>query len=185
MEEAAGIIRRETREGPEVYEPAFLKALADGVIQARRTIQYKTDVPGGVQQGPTKNLPPGFWTREVELQRGVYGEPPSRAWAMREPNENEYWYFEIRYDDLQAWLSPEKPSAAGRGRPPKWDWEEFWIQTVLLADMPDGLPEKQSAFEENMAQWFTDTVGDSPPQSQIREKAGKLYRAKKTFRSSD
>ncbi len=161
MQQGVDLIRRETRELPAIYEPELLKALADGVIQVRRTI---TEVPGGVQT--TSVLRPNFWK-----------EAPSRTWVMSEHNENEYWDFEVHYADLREWLHPT-PKAGARGRPPIWDWERFWIEAVLLANTPDGLPDKQSEFEEYMTAWFEKTSGESPAESTIREKAGKLYQVK-------
>ncbi|MDH3670564.1 MAG: hypothetical protein OES46_05300 [Gammaproteobacteria bacterium] len=184
MHVAETMIRKETQVLPETYEPAFLKALADGAIHVRHTIQYETDIRGGIQRDQ-KPLDPEFWTREMELERGFWAPPPTHRWAMREPNENVRWHFEVHYEELLAWLSQTTKAKTGKpkGRPPVKPWDAFWIEAVLLANTPDGLPDIQADFLRHMARWSEDKFGESTIQdfgeSTIKEKASKLYEAKK------
>ena len=70
--------------------------------------------------------------------------------------------------------STDKP-ARRPGRPIIHDWEGFWIEAVRLADM-DGLPDSQADFVRHMLDWFERTRGAAPVDSQVKEKASKLYR---------
>ena len=86
---------------------------------------------------------------------------------------------EFDYATLREWLSPAKLKADTRGRPLKWDWEGFWIEALLEYASLAGLPDKQAGFESYMDSWFVKKTGGSPSESAIREKASKLYQAKK------
>ena len=90
---------------------------------------------------------------------------------------------EVKYSDLMKWLRPDGPAKARdynkRGPKDKYDWERFWIEVALIANTPNGLPEKQADFERMVADWdwFVSKTGDSPSESAIRGKAGRLYRS--------
>jgi hypothetical protein len=65
------------------------------------------------------------------------------------------------------------------GRPPRWDWEGALAHIVSLAQHPDGLPTgpgAQARVEEMIAEWFMNEAGDSPSESQIRQRASKVMR---------
>lgn len=65
------------------------------------------------------------------------------------------------------------------GRPPRWDWEGALAHIVSLAQHPDGLPTgpgAQARVEEMIAEWFVSEAGDSPSESQIRQRASKVMR---------
>jgi len=65
------------------------------------------------------------------------------------------------------------------GRPPRWDWEGALAHIVSLAQHPDGLPTgagAQARVEEMIAEWFINEVGNSPSESQIRQRASKVIR---------
>lgn len=65
------------------------------------------------------------------------------------------------------------------GRPPRWDWEGALAHIVSLAQHPDGLPTgpgAQARVEEMIAEWFVNEAGDSPSESQIRQRASKVMR---------
>jgi hypothetical protein len=65
-----------------------------------------------------------------------------------------------------------------RGRKPKYDWEDFYRQIVLIANTPDGLPETQAELEREMAQWCIDNNWPSEPsESHIRSKISPIYQA--------
>lgn len=103
MDDAVGIVRRETRELPATYEPELLDALADGTIRTQRTIQYTSNFAKGDKLVPLKNVASELETKE--LQPSFWVGAPSRTMAMREPIENEYWSFEVHYADLKKWLA--------------------------------------------------------------------------------
>ncbi len=178
MPKAQDIIRRETQLPNRETEPAFLKALADGEIQSQHTIMYWTDIPGGVEPGPTIQTPAGFWT-QADFMRHYQDQQTLSCVPLYAPNDHEGWYFDVHYDELLGWLSRESRYIAKRGRPFKWDWEGVLIEAVLeytsLADLPD----TQAGVESYMASWFEEKTGGSPSEGHIREKASKLYKALK------
>lgn len=74
--------------------------------------------------------------------------------------------------DLLDWRRPT-------GRPARWDWEGALAHIVSLAQHPDGLPTgpgAQARVEEMIADWFMKEAGDSPSESQIRQRASKVMR---------
>ena len=70
----------------------------------------------------------------------------------------------------------EPPPQRPRGRPTKFDWDAFHRKIVLIANTPDGLPEKQADLEKMMLQWCENTWGKQPGQSTVREKLSPIYR---------
>ena len=67
------------------------------------------------------------------------------------------------------------------GRRAEWDWEEAFINLmVMVADTPDGLPKKQADAERFVAQYFADhNDGESPAESAIRERVGRIYKLRR------
>lgn len=66
---------------------------------------------------------------------------------------------------------------AGIGRPKKWDWEGALANVIAVAQTPDGLPTGQGAqarIEEMIADWFVAETGNSPAESQIRQRAAAI-----------
>ena len=60
------------------------------------------------------------------------------------------------------------------GRPPKWDWEGALIHIAAVANKPDGLSSgrgAQAKIAEMIRDWFIQTTGDSPADSEIRKRA--------------
>lgn len=177
MNVAMGIIRRETHLPDRESEPALLEALAGSEIHSQYTVIREIDIPsGGFQPGPTKDTPIGFW-RQQDFRRQYEDHRSLSCVPLYRPNDREGWNFEVNYSDLLKWLNPTNRKTTA-GRPPIWDWEAFWIEAVLLANKPDGLPDTQAGFVEHMAVWFEGKHGASPSDSQIKERASKLYNAK-------
>jgi hypothetical protein len=74
---------------------------------------------------------------------------------------------------------PSNAAPVRLGRPLKWDWEGALSYIIAQAQTPDGLPTghgSQARLEEMIAEWFITHTGDSPAQSQIRNKASKIVR---------
>ncbi len=61
-----------------------------------------------------------------------------------------------------------------RGRKRKFDWDSFYIEVALIADL-DGLPAKQADLEKQMAYWCLENWGEEPGVSAIRGKLSKVY----------
>lgn len=71
-------------------------------------------------------------------------------------------------------------SKARVGRPRTWDWDAATLHLLNIAQTPDGLPTgagAQAQIERLLADWFADTYGDAPSESQIRTHAQKAMRA--------
>jgi hypothetical protein len=64
------------------------------------------------------------------------------------------WEVDRRGDLFFTTLSGKGQAHSPRsGRPPKYDWQEFHVQIALIANSPDGLPERQAELERMMADW--------------------------------
>jgi hypothetical protein len=72
-------------------------------------------------------------------------------------------------------ISQPRMSTVRRGRPPRWDWETILSEIVILANTPDGLPEKQADLEKWVASRCLTLFGEEPASSTIRRKVGYLY----------
>lgn len=68
-------------------------------------------------------------------------------------------------------------SVAKRGRPPKYAWNEFYVEIIRLANGIDGLPETQAELEATMAEWCLNHWGTEPAESTIRDKISPIYKA--------
>lgn len=66
--------------------------------------------------------------------------------------------------------------ASAGGRPAKWDWEACWVQTCVRVYL-DGVPETQAELVRDLQTWFVEEYGDAPSDSQIKERASRLFRA--------
>lgn len=103
-------------------------------------------------------------------------------WASsRVYTEGGLWLYDAAVEiDQQTLLdhfgsAPEReaPKNVG-GRPPKWDWEQFWLE--LCARLHDeGLPETQAEMVGRIEQWFVDHRGDHPAESEIKRRVSKLW----------
>jgi hypothetical protein len=60
------------------------------------------------------------------------------------------------------------------GRPPKWDWEKFWLELCARIH-EDGLPATQAEMVERMGQWFVNDLGDHPAESEIKKRVSGLW----------
>ncbi len=72
---------------------------------------------------------------------------------------------------------PLDTSVAKRGRPPKYNWDEFFVEIIRLANGIDGVPETQSELEATMAEWCLNQWGTEPAESTIRDKISPIYKA--------
>jgi hypothetical protein len=81
--------------------------------------------------------------------------------------------------DLAAPARPRRPA----GRPAQWDWAAALAYLTVLADRPDGLPEKQAEAERLVAQWFAArSDGESPTESAIRAHVAPIYQLRRSAR---
>lgn len=65
------------------------------------------------------------------------------------------------------------------GRPPKWDWDEFWIEIALWAAQNDLVPEdlRRQELKRHIMQWFANRNpdGDTPSDSDVRRRLSALF----------
>jgi hypothetical protein len=76
-----------------------------------------------------------------------------------------------------GFIALRNETRAGIGRPKKWDWEGALANVIAVAQTPDGLPTGQGAqarIEEMIADWFIAETGNSPAESQIRQRAAAI-----------
>ena len=71
---------------------------------------------------------------------------------------------------MEIKMPQERPGAK-----PKYNWDEFFTELVVRADL-DGLPETQAELQREMAQWCTDTWGEEPGESMISGKIRAIYK---------
>ncbi len=139
--------------------PALFEALCDGDVQSQYRPLYISQPDVIIKRAPE------WWRAFPDVYSALDSEPGGQI--------------ELHYAELRAWLSPTKTTGAAIGRPPEIDWQAFWIETAVLADLPDGLPESQAEFISRMQDWFENTGRKSPGKSTIKGKASKLYEEKK------
>ena len=61
------------------------------------------------------------------------------------------------------------------GRPPKYNWEEFYTEIIVRADL-DGLPETQADLVRDMRGWFIDKLDDCPVDSELKKRIAPIYK---------
>ncbi len=71
-------------------------------------------------------------------------------------------------------LTTSQSKLERRGAPSKYDWEEFFTEIIVLADL-DSLPDLQADLEREMAAWCLDKWGKEPSPSTIRRKVNAIY----------
>jgi hypothetical protein len=109
------------------------------------------------------------------------GVRPDIAWQMHPFDFGQSIDVKFLRTDLNAlWPDPKNKSAKAKnpgGRPPRWDWEGAWIEVVLVANTPDGLPTgrgAQAEIERIMHDWFVATFDAAPSTSDIRARAHRI-----------
>jgi len=60
------------------------------------------------------------------------------------------------------------------GRPAKYDWQGFWTELVVRADLDD-LPDTQAGCVRVMASWCLEKWDNEPTDSLLREKIAPIY----------
>jgi hypothetical protein len=64
------------------------------------------------------------------------------------------------------------------GRRRSWDWDWLYVQIVLLANQPDGLPKTEAELERWAENRFLREYGVAPDPSHIRKKIAPIYQAR-------
>ncbi len=147
----------------EKLELALIEALHHGDVRARFRRRSKNENPN--DNDNWKNLDKDFWFGLKSLPSYYRGNVDKEI--------------EINLEDLRRWLNPTPAASPGakRGPKPKWNWREFWIEVVAIANTSDGLDQMTRAdLVRRMSGWFENENGDSPSESQIKERVSQLYK---------
>ncbi len=104
----------------------------------------------------------------------AYLRPTPNDTFQPKPQENEVPVREANTTNP----APATPSikASSAGRPAKWDWEALWVQACKRIYL-DGIPKTQAELVRELQTWFVEEYGDTPSDSQIKERVSKLLRA--------
>ncbi|WP_316234333.1 hypothetical protein [Bradyrhizobium sp. SZCCHNR1098] len=103
------------------------------------------------------------------------------SYVLRTVGPAAYWFpIMLHTDDLAATFPrlherpEEEQSAPKRGRPREINWDQFYVDLIVHADL-DGLPSSQAECEQWAANWFMERLNKSPAVSTIREKIAPIY----------
>jgi hypothetical protein len=121
---------------------------------------------------------------------------PLRPWSVNREGRSDYgWepvaisFIELNtYDVVSRFCegsvggSGEAPKIAKNpgGRPRKYNWDDFYIELIRLANNPDGLPERDE-LNRHMNDWCANNFVKQPEGSQIRNR---LYGVLKAIEKS-
>jgi hypothetical protein len=70
------------------------------------------------------------------------------------------------------------------GRPPEYDWDSFTMEIIRIANLPDGLPEKQADLVKQMQEWFSQRFDAEPAESSVKTRISKIYRYLREVKNS-
>ena len=89
----------------------------------------------------------------------------------------------LNYFDLSQSSTPTDSDVPGTKTPPnklragrkqKYDWDEFFAELVVRANL-DCVPESQAELVREMAQWCLDIWGEEPSESILKAKVRRIY----------
>jgi hypothetical protein len=80
----------------------------------------------------------------------------------------------VEYTQIK--VSPAEPSADTdkESRPPKFNWDQFWLEIVRMANTADGLPEDRAELLRHMTDFCVTGFSDPPGAAVIRDKLAML-----------
>jgi hypothetical protein len=90
---------------------------------------------------------------------------------------------EVQRLGLEAWLESNDPvpiADTRRGVRASYDWDKAWAATCLYIH-ENGLPQAQADLERVMLSWFSETYGQEPSESLVKQKVKVLF---DTFRKA-
>jgi len=114
--------------------------------------------------------------RKIEQGRGVSLAPAT----LKMINERFAVVSQRTYQNLENYRSSFFGSKNKGGRPSVWDWESALIHLIVQANSLDGLPMDhggQAQIEKIISEWFMQTTGNSPAESEIRKRASAVMKA--------
>ena len=78
-------------------------------------------------------------------------------------------YLEIKVSPAAASTDPDKES-----RLPKFNWDQFWIEIVRVANTAEGLPEDKGELHRHMTDFCAARFSDPPAATAVRDKLAML-----------
>ncbi len=149
-----------------------------------------------VASGAAYPMPPHIWgsdsapaifkTGNVEFQPETYGwrlGPTVAPLKGRVLIQQEHLDRALSGENTPPQETPEHSAAGGvavkprkkGGRPEKYDWDEFWIEVARIANLPDGLPERQGKLVRDMLDWCAKTWEEIPGETTVKDRIRRLY----------
>lgn len=88
------------------------------------------------------------------------------------------------FDTILPGVSPDRATDTDRdsptrkvgGRPAEYDWDAMYLEIVRYADV-EALPSVQAELIGHLQQWFEDTYGKQPSETQVKAKVSAIYKA--------
>jgi hypothetical protein len=70
----------------------------------------------------------------------------------------------------------EETERRGRGAPPRYDWEGFWCELLVLVN-DEGVPATQAELVRRMLDWFARIVGpeNTPCESSVKRRISRIW----------
>ena len=128
---------------------------------------------GDLRADSSKNV----YARTGDYSRSLVSRDDLRSLAAKK-NQRPSFLFDTLLQDQPVSGSVEDDETVGKpskgGRPPEYDWDEFTIEIIRIADL-DSLPYKQSELIERMLQWCEDTWGRQPSESNVKGRISRIY----------
>lgn len=158
-----------------------------GISQA----DAKSNLPRAFRDGhiQTRGRGRGYIGHNIKTPlHGVDWDQAAIAWeenSFETPSKHGVWEHiadvDVSRDDLSRWIGEDEgdssntdPVKKSGGRKPQYDWEAFYVEIAVKADL-DSLPETQAELEKAMASWCLDNWEKRPAESTIRSKIAPIY----------
>ena len=160
--------------------------LWSGVIPAVVLTARGTTYPMPTQIWGSYSTPAIFKFGKVEFHLAKYGwtvSPTAAPLKGRVLIKREHMVRALSGEDTSPQETPERSAAGGvavkprkkGGRPEKYDWDEFWIEVARIANLPDGLPERQGELVRHMLDWCAQTWEEIPGETTVKDRIRRLY----------
>ncbi len=117
---------------------------------------------------------------ETVISRNDFGITVEHA----DPSERLKHYHKLSLLDLRSLVNKHATAVSKNkgGRPAEYDWEEFYIEIIRIAD-GQGLPSKQSDLVKQISQWCSHHWGKEPADSSIKSRISRIYASRKKSES--
>jgi hypothetical protein len=149
------------RDGPWLRIDPQLDFVASTIMAPRRGAPETAPA----YQDLTKRYPARFWSADehvpvlIEINRKDFEQLLGSARADADPHDTE---------PATSTAGP-KPAKNRGGRPRVYNWDEFWLEVVRLANTPDGLPD-EGDLSKHMRDYMDANFDNPPSDRSIQEK---------------